>query len=113
MVAVALTYNHLPQRPQDTVTIQHERKHTPCPECGKDMVERRQKGRGGKVFYGCSGYPDCKFALNQRPLPQPCPECDEMLVVSGRENARCLTCKWKGARPETEEEAEESMEEVA
>lgn len=85
----------------------------PCPECGKDMVERRQKGRGGKVFYGCSGYPDCKFALNQRPLPQPCPECDEMLVVSGRENARCLTCKWKGARPETEEEAEESMEEVA
>ena len=85
----------------------------PCPECGKDMVERRQKGRGGKVFYGCSGYPDCKFALNQRPLPQPCPECDEMLVVSGRENARCLSCKWKGARPETEEEAEESMEEVA
>lgn len=84
-----------------------------CPECGKDMVERRQKGRGGKVFYGCSGYPDCKFALNQRPLPQPCPECDEMLVVSGRENARCLTCKWKGARPETEEEAEEAMEEVA
>ncbi|MCI0868576.1 MAG: type I DNA topoisomerase [Chloroflexi bacterium] len=85
----------------------------PCPECGKDMVERRQKGRGGKVFYGCSGYPDCKFALNQRPLPQPCPECDEMLVVSGRENARCLSCKWKGARPETEEEADESMEEVA
>lgn len=85
----------------------------PCPECGKDMVERRQKGRGGKVFYGCSGYPDCKFALNQRPLPQPCPECDEMLVASGRENARCLSCKWKGARPETEEEAEEAMEEVA
>ena len=77
------------------------------------MVERRQKGRGGKGFYGCSGYPDCKFARNQRPLPQPCPEGDEMLVVSGRENARCLTCKWKGARPETEEEAEESMEEVA
>ena len=87
-----------------------------CPECGKDIVERRQKGRGGKVFYGCSGYPDCKFALNQRPLPQPCPECDEMIVVSGRENARCLTCKWKGARPETDEEAEgseEAMEEVA
>lgn len=85
----------------------------PCPECGKDIVQRRQKGRGGKIFYGCSGYPDCKFALNQRPIPQPCPECDEMLVASGRENARCLTCKWKGPLPETEEEVEAAMGEVA
>ena len=25
-----------------------------CPECGKELVERRQRGRGGKIFYGCS-----------------------------------------------------------
>ena len=84
-----------------------------CPECGKDIVQRRQKGRGGKLFYGCSGYPDCKFALNQRPIPQECPECDAMLVASGRENARCLTCKWKGPLPETEEEKETAMEGAA
>lgn len=85
----------------------------PCPECGMDIVQRRQKGRGGKLFYGCSGYPNCKFAINQRPIPQECPECSEMLVASGRENARCLTCKWKGPLPETEEEAEAAMEGAA
>ncbi|MBN1618812.1 type I DNA topoisomerase [Candidatus Dojkabacteria bacterium] len=30
-----------------------------CPECGKNLVER--KGRWGKSFIGCSGYPDCKY----------------------------------------------------
>jgi DNA topoisomerase-1 len=30
-----------------------------CPECGKPLVER--KGRWGKTFTGCSGYPDCKY----------------------------------------------------
>jgi DNA topoisomerase-1 len=30
-----------------------------CPECGEHLVER--KGRWGKMFIGCSGYPDCKY----------------------------------------------------
>jgi DNA topoisomerase I len=30
-----------------------------CPECGKNLVERRS--RWGKTFIGCSGYPDCKY----------------------------------------------------
>ena len=29
-----------------------------CPDCGKNLVERRSKW--GRVFVGCSGYPDCK-----------------------------------------------------
>ncbi len=81
-----------------------------CPECASELVERRQKGRGGKIFYGCSGYPNCSFAVNQKPLPQPCPECGEMLVASGRENARCLTCKYKG--PVQEEIQEDNLQEV-
>ena len=80
------------------------------PECASELVERRQKGRGGKIFYGCSGYPNCSFAVNQKPLPQPCPECGEMLVASGRENARCLTCKYKG--PVQEEIPEDNLQEV-
>jgi DNA topoisomerase-3 len=31
-----------------------------CPECGKPM--HRRKGRNG-VFWGCSGYPECGFTL--------------------------------------------------
>jgi DNA topoisomerase-1 len=30
-----------------------------CPECGHHLVER--KGRWGKMFKGCSHYPDCKY----------------------------------------------------
>ena len=75
-----------------------------CPECGNDIVERsgKGKGRGPKTFYGCSGYPDCKFAVNQRPLAQPCPDCKGMLLASGRTNARCTACEFKGPAPEVE-----------
>jgi len=38
-----------------------------CPECGKDLVLRRTRGKTSKRFVGCSGYPDCRFTL---PLPQ-------------------------------------------
>ncbi|MDD3661868.1 MAG: type I DNA topoisomerase [Candidatus Dojkabacteria bacterium] len=34
-----------------------------CPECGKPLVER--KGKWGRSFTGCSGYPDCKFILKE------------------------------------------------
>ena len=73
-----------------------------CPECGHDLVQRKQRGKGGKTFYGCSGYPDCKFAVNQRPLVPPCPECGKMLLVSGRTNARCTSCEYRGPAPESE-----------
>ena len=73
-----------------------------CPECGNDLVQRKQKGKGGKTFYGCSNYPECKFAVNQRPLPQPCPECSSLLLASGRTNARCTSCDFRGPAPESE-----------
>ena len=46
----------------------------PCPKnCGGELVER--KSRRGRVFYGCSRYPDCDFALWNKPVPVPCPRC--------------------------------------
>ncbi|MCC7290004.1 type I DNA topoisomerase [bacterium] len=30
-----------------------------CPECGKNLTEK--KGRWGKTFIGCSGYPNCRY----------------------------------------------------
>ena len=45
-----------------------------CPTCGEgELVERRSR-RG--VFYSCSRYPKCDFALNNRPVPRPCPKCN-------------------------------------
>jgi DNA topoisomerase-1 len=46
-----------------------------CPEagCGGQLVERRT--RRGKVFFACTNYPTCKFALWSRPVQAPCPKC--------------------------------------
>ena len=73
-----------------------------CPECGGDLVERKGKGKGGKRFYGCSSYPKCTFSVNQKPIPQPCPECSRLLVASGRDTARCTSCRYRGSVPEEE-----------
>ena len=73
-----------------------------CPECSSDLVERRSRGKGGRRFYGCSSYPKCTFAINRRPLPQPCPQCGKLLVASGRDNAQCTACEFKGPVPEEE-----------
>ncbi len=73
-----------------------------CPKCGGDLVERRQRGKGGKRFYGCSNYPNCDFAINQRPLPQPCPSCSGLLVAYGRGQGKCTACDYKVPLPEEE-----------
>ena len=44
-----------------------------CPEDGGKLVERRS--RFGKMFYSCANYPDCKFAVWDKPVSRPCPQC--------------------------------------
>ncbi len=73
-----------------------------CPECGSDLVERQQKSGKRRRFFGCSNYPACEFTTNQRPIPEPCPDCGNMLVASGRANARCGSCGYYGPRPQVE-----------
>ncbi len=73
-----------------------------CPECSSDLVERQQKSGKRRRFFGCSNYPACEFTSNQRPVPEPCPDCGKMLVASGRTNARCGSCSYYGPRPQVE-----------
>lgn len=48
--------------------------HVACPDCQQGtLVERRS--RFGKIFYSCSRYPDCKYALWNEPIDIPCPRC--------------------------------------
>ncbi|MEE8162445.1 MAG: type I DNA topoisomerase [Anaerolineae bacterium] len=61
-----------------------------CPECGGDLVEKRT--RRGRIFYGCSNYPECEFATWNQPLPQPCPSCGGLLTVAGKDRAKCDKC---------------------
>ena len=50
-----------------------------CPEDGGKLVERRS--RFGKMFYSCANYPECKFAIWNKPLPRPCPQCNAPFLV--------------------------------
>ena len=78
-----------------------------CPKCGGDLVQRSSRGRGRRVFYGCSRYPNCEFIINQRPVAEPCPECSGLMVSSGRNGVKCTSCAWAGDAPEKEMVASE------
>jgi DNA topoisomerase-1 len=45
-----------------------------CPEC-KQATMLKRKSRYGKVFYSCARYPDCKYAVWNPPIKEPCPKC--------------------------------------
>jgi DNA topoisomerase-1 len=65
-----------------------------CPQagCGGQLVARRTKR--GRVFYGCSTYPGCTFAIWERPVTEACPKCGAAFLteraVRGRVLRRCV-----------------------
>lgn len=68
-----------------------------CPQCGTgDVVVRRSKK--GRLFYGCSRYPECDFVSWERPTGERCPVCGGYLVSStrrGQETIRCASCSYQ------------------
>ena len=45
-----------------------------CPECKQGTILQR-KSRYGKIFFSCSRYPDCSYAIWNKPVARPCPDC--------------------------------------
>jgi len=71
-----------------------------CPQDGCDgqVVERRSKR--GKLFYGCSHYPDCDFTSWYMPVNEPCPECGFPVVFekSTKRDGPHLACTQEGCK---------------
>ncbi len=61
-----------------------------CPNCGGELVARRS--RKGRLFYGCAGYPDCKFVLWDRPTKEKCPECGGLMTEKSSKSKTTLCC---------------------
>jgi len=62
-----------------------------CPQCGSPLAARRSKR--GRTFYGCSAYPQCEFALWDRPVPEACPRCRApFLVEKSRKRGITVAC---------------------
>jgi DNA topoisomerase-1 len=65
-----------------------------CPEagCTGQIFEKRSKR--GKVFYGCSRFPECTFATWDKPVAKPCPICQRPYLVekSSKKKGVYLAC---------------------
>jgi DNA topoisomerase-1 len=51
-----------------------------CPQCGGDLIERQTRQKK-KMFYGCSNYPTCNFALWEKPIEEKCSQCGGLMVI--------------------------------
>lgn len=61
-----------------------------CPKCGiGDIVAR--KSRRGKLFYGCSEYPECDQVFWYKPTNKKCPLCGSLLLQHKLKNST-LSC---------------------
>ena len=62
-----------------------------CPKCGHgDVIQRKSKY--GKIFYGCSKYPDCDFVSWNEPVAKKCPDCGAYLVKKITKKEAKLVC---------------------
>ena len=80
-----------------------------CPKDGGAIVERKMRGRGKRVFYGCANYPNCDFTSWVKPTGAHCPTCNYLIVPDGARGVRCLQCDW---RSEGEAAVESGAEKV-
>ncbi|MFQ5916493.1 MAG: type I DNA topoisomerase [Candidatus Binatia bacterium] len=51
-----------------------------CPACVEGNL-REKKSRRGKIFFGCDRYPNCRFAVWDRPVAEVCPKCKETILL--------------------------------
>ena len=67
---------------KNTVSLAPESFEGLCPQCGKPT--RKMTSKTGKTFFGCTGYPQCKFMSWDMPTGKNCPKCGKHLVKIGK-----------------------------
>ncbi len=86
-----------------------------CPEDGCDGQIAEKRSRKGKVFFGCTTYPQCKFASWDRPIDRKCTHCDAALLYQkgSRSGAPTMYCRVCGAEYESEEGEQDKSAQAA
>jgi len=69
-----------------------------CPEKGCDGTLVQRKSKRGKIFYGCSNFPNCNFAIWDKPVAKECPECGArfLLEKTTKKQGAFQACNTKG-----------------
>lgn len=62
-----------------------------CPQCGKPVVARKSKR--GKIFYSCTGYPDCKFMSWDIPTDLRCEKCGGVIYKKNFKDKTTFRCE--------------------
>ncbi len=62
-----------------------------CPDCGNPT--QKMTSKSGKVFYGCSNYPECRFMSWDMPTGEKCPKCGNYIVMS--KDGKSVRCSAK------------------
>ncbi|MCD4701798.1 MAG: type I DNA topoisomerase [Candidatus Aegiribacteria sp.] len=69
----------------------------PCPSvgCNGELVEKRS--RKGRLFYACNRYPECEYAVWNRPIDKTCPRCGFPILVekNKKKGIWCPECRKK------------------
>ncbi len=72
----------------------------PCPKegCTGELSERRSKF--GKIFYGCTRYPECDFVAWSKPVVEKCPSCGAPYLVekNTKRDGPHIACAQKGCK---------------
>jgi len=71
-----------------TEPLEKETLGVKCPKCEKGEVTIKRT-KNGKIFYGCNKWPDCDFALWDKPIGEKCPKCGSLLVETKRKQIKC------------------------
>jgi len=59
-----------------------------CPKCGQgEIVEKITKKK--KIFYGCSLWPKCNFALWDKPVNEFCSNCNSIMIETKNKKRKC------------------------
>jgi DNA topoisomerase-1 len=91
--------------------IKHKTTGVKCPkdaDKGGEVVER--KSRRGKIFFGCSNYPDCDFVLWNRPVAETCPKCGTPYLIekTTKRHGRRILCNNEDCDYSRSEELEQT-----
>ncbi len=88
--------------------IKRETTGVACPRAGCEGELVVKKSKRGRVFYGCSAYPACEMVFWDKPVSEPCPQCQAPFILEkyyAKKDTTVRYCQNKecGYRSDTEE----------
>ncbi|MDR7869930.1 MAG: type I DNA topoisomerase [Tissierellaceae bacterium] len=62
-----------------------------CPSCDTGEVVRK-RSKKGRVFFGCTNYPECEFVSWNEPVEEKCPKCGEYMILKRSKKGNSISC---------------------